>query len=86
MSALRNANVKRLSERSFDVLVVGGGINGAVSDHYSGACFGCHTVGNDPGVAGGFDDAAAAAGWSMPVMGGTNWDNGVKPDGNIMGN
>lgn len=31
MSALRNANVKRLSERTFDVLVVGGGINGAVS-------------------------------------------------------
>ena len=51
------------------------GINGEVSDHYSGACFGCHTVGNDPGVAAnGFDDAAQAANWSMPTMGATNWD------------
>src|SRR5258708_1313129 len=31
MSALRSANVRRLSESLFDALVVGGGINGAVS-------------------------------------------------------
>jgi len=31
MSALRNSNVKKLGERPFDVLVVGGGINGAVA-------------------------------------------------------
>ena len=31
MSSLRSANVGRLSEGTFDVLVVGGGINGAVS-------------------------------------------------------
>lgn len=31
MPSLRNANVQRLTERTFDVLVIGGGINGAVS-------------------------------------------------------
>src|SRR5476649_435266 len=31
MSLLRTANVARLGEAEFDVLVVGGGINGAVS-------------------------------------------------------
>ena len=31
MSSLRSANVARLGETVFDVLVVGGGINGAVS-------------------------------------------------------
>src|SRR5215831_11495482 len=31
MSSLRSANVARLGESEFDVLVVGGGINGAVS-------------------------------------------------------
>src|SRR3954467_448579 len=31
MSQLRNANVQRLEGRTFDVLIVGGGINGAVS-------------------------------------------------------
>src|SRR4051812_40991695 len=31
MSSLRSANVRRLGEGTFDVLVVGGGINGAVS-------------------------------------------------------
>src|SRR3954454_1187565 len=31
MSSLRTANVKRLSEGTYDVLIVGGGINGAVS-------------------------------------------------------
>src|SRR6476659_3746390 len=31
MSSLRSANVRRLAETTFDVLVVGGGINGAVS-------------------------------------------------------
>jgi len=31
MSSLRTANVQRLTERTFDVLVIGGGINGAVS-------------------------------------------------------
>lgn len=52
------------------------GINGVASDHYAGACFGCHTVGNDPGVAArGFDEAATAMNWSMPVMSPTNWDN-----------
>jgi predicted CXXCH cytochrome family protein len=51
------------------------GINGAVSDHYSGACIGCHTVGHDDGIANnGFDDVAAS--WTMPgTMGPTNWDN-----------
>lgn len=52
------------------------GINGVLSPSYSGACFGCHTVGNDPGVASnGFDEAAAAMNWSMPVMNASNWDN-----------
>lgn len=52
------------------------GINGVASDHYSGACFGCHTVGFDEGVASnGFDDQAAAMKWTMPVMGPGNWDN-----------
>ncbi len=31
MSSLRNANVSRLAEGTFDVLILGGGINGAVS-------------------------------------------------------
>src|SRR5205807_3245610 len=52
------------------------GINGVASDHYTGACVSCHTVGNDPGVAAkGFDEAATAVSWSMPVMGATNWDD-----------
>jgi len=51
------------------------GINGAVSDHYSGACIGCHTVGNDDGVTNnGFDEASAAAGWSMPILGAGAWN------------
>jgi formate-dependent nitrite reductase cytochrome c552 subunit len=54
------------------------GINGKVSNFYSSACIGCHTVGNDDGVAnGGFDDVAAAT-WSMPgTMLATNWDGMV---------
>jgi hypothetical protein len=53
------------------------GVNGKVSDHYTGACITCHTVGHDEGVANnGFDDAARAAGWSMPgAMTPANWDN-----------
>src|SRR6187397_3445332 len=31
MSSLRSANVKRLGETTFDVLVVGAGVNGSVS-------------------------------------------------------
>src|SRR3954470_12043662 len=31
MSSLRTANIQRLSDAPFDVLVIGGGINGAVS-------------------------------------------------------
>src|SRR5947209_13566053 len=31
MSSLRTANVRRLSDGTFDALIVGGGINGAVS-------------------------------------------------------
>ncbi|MGE5047594.1 MAG: cytochrome c3 family protein, partial [Deltaproteobacteria bacterium] len=52
------------------------GINGAASDHYSGACLSCHTVGYDEAVSSnGFDDAASATGWSMPPMSGGNWDS-----------
>lgn len=53
------------------------GINGAVSDHYAGACVTCHTVGNDDGIAnGGFDDAARAVGWTMPsALAAGNWDD-----------
>ncbi|HET7503852.1 MAG TPA: cytochrome c3 family protein, partial [Kofleriaceae bacterium] len=57
------------------------GINGKVSDHYSGACFGCHTVGFDDGVANhGFDDVAGS--WTMGGMGSTSWDTLVatKPE------
>ncbi|HET7786118.1 MAG TPA: cytochrome c3 family protein [Myxococcales bacterium] len=52
------------------------GINGVASDHYTGACLSCHTVGYDEAAASnGFDDAAAAIGWSMPAMAGSNWDS-----------
>ncbi|HEU0034327.1 MAG TPA: carboxypeptidase regulatory-like domain-containing protein [Kofleriaceae bacterium] len=56
------------------------GLNGDLSDHYSGACVGCHTVGFDPGVAGtGFDDAARAEGWSFPgTFDAANWTNLVQ--------
>lgn len=51
------------------------GINGVASDHYSGACIGCHTVGHDDGVDNnGFDDVARSV-WQMPgAMASTNWD------------
>jgi hypothetical protein len=51
-------------------------INGEQSPYYSAACIGCHTVGNDPGVANanGFDDVAAALGWKFPsTLAPTNW-------------
>jgi hypothetical protein len=53
------------------------GINGVLSSHYSGACITCHTVGYDEGVTNhGFDDLAAAAGWSFPSkMTPSSWDN-----------
>ncbi|HVV81826.1 MAG TPA: cytochrome c3 family protein [Kofleriaceae bacterium] len=53
------------------------GINGVASDHYTGSCIGCHTVGWDDGVANnGFDDVAAANGWAMPgLMAAGNWDS-----------
>ncbi len=54
------------------------GINGLVSDHYSGSCIKCHTVGynTDPlAVNGGFDDVAKGLGWTFPaVLSPTNWD------------
>jgi hypothetical protein len=55
------------------------GINGAVSDHYAGACITCHTVGNDDGIANnGFDDVARGV-WNMPgAMVSTNWDTLVS--------
>ena len=51
------------------------GINGDLGP-YDASCLGCHTVGYDQGVAsGGFDDVAAASGWSMPkTLASTNWD------------
>ena len=53
------------------------GINGDISDHYTGACIGCHTVGYDIGIDGnGFDDAAKAAGWTFPAtLDAANWTN-----------
>jgi hypothetical protein len=52
------------------------GINGELGNHYSGACIGCHTVGNDPGVSsGGFDEVAATNNWTFPVMQPANWTN-----------
>jgi predicted CXXCH cytochrome family protein len=52
------------------------GVNGVKSDHYSGACISCHTVGYDEGVVNhGFDDAAVAAKWSFPQMKLANWDD-----------
>ncbi|HEU4731404.1 MAG TPA: carboxypeptidase regulatory-like domain-containing protein [Kofleriaceae bacterium] len=57
------------------------GINGKISDHYSGACFACHTVGFDDGISNhGFDDVAGS--WAMPAMASTNWDSLVaaKPE------
>ncbi len=56
------------------------GMNGVLSSHYSGACFECHTVGNDPGAVNhGFDDVAAAAGYSFPAtLAPTNWSDMVS--------
>ena len=54
------------------------GINGQDSDHYSGNCISCHTVGYDTNtnaVNGGFDDIAKQLGWSFPTnLNSTNWD------------
>ena len=60
------------------------GINGKVSNHYTGACIGCHTVGNDDGVAnGGFDDVAGST-WAMPgSFAATNWDGMVANAPNL---
>jgi hypothetical protein len=46
------------------------GVNGIASDHYSGSCITCHTVGydaNSAAVNGGFDDVAAQLGWTFPA-------------------
>ena len=53
------------------------GVNGALSNHFSGACAGCHTTGDDPGVAnGGFDDVLAADDWKFPTTySPTNWQD-----------
>ena len=53
------------------------GIDGLVSSHYSKNCIQCHTVGYDANalaVNGGFDDVAAALGWTFPtVLTNGNW-------------
>ena len=51
------------------------GINGTLSNHFSGACTGCHTTGHDAGVPnGGFADVAARDGWNFPSqLAATNW-------------
>ncbi|HUJ61501.1 MAG TPA: cytochrome c3 family protein [Kofleriaceae bacterium] len=56
------------------------GIDGDLSPSYSGACIGCHTVGDDPGVnSDGFDEVAAAAGWTFPTtLDSMNWTNMVQ--------
>ena len=53
------------------------GLNGALSSSYGVSCLGCHTVGYDPGAANsGFDDVAAAAGWTFPsTLGASSWDD-----------
>jgi len=57
------------------------GMNGDLSDHFSGACVGCHTTGYDLGVAnGGFDDVAKTTGWLMPALDAANWTNLVASD------
>jgi len=51
------------------------GLDGELSSHYNEACIVCHTTGYTMGDNGGFDDAAAAEGWTFPeelVAG--NWD------------
>jgi hypothetical protein len=55
------------------------GIDGGNGTYYGAACLVCHTVGNDRGVANnGFDDVAAAKGWSFPTpLQPTNWTNMV---------
>jgi hypothetical protein len=54
------------------------GINGVLSNHYSGSCIQCHTVGYDTAptaVNGGFDDVAAKLGWTFPTtLAPSNWD------------
>ena len=47
------------------------GVNGVASDHYSGSCIACHTVGydtNPAAVNGGFDDVAAKFNWTVPAV------------------
>lgn len=53
------------------------GLDGVKSDHYGASCVGCHTVGYDLSAAnGGFDDAAAADGWTFPAqLAAGNWDD-----------
>lgn len=51
------------------------GMNG-VEGSYSASCLECHTVGYDAAVAnGGFDDAAAAAGWTLPAPSPSSWQD-----------
>lgn len=54
------------------------GINGVASDHYSGSCISCHTVGYDANNTvpnGGFSDLAAQLKWTMPtVTKAGNWE------------
>ncbi|HUZ05893.1 MAG TPA: cytochrome c3 family protein, partial [Candidatus Paceibacterota bacterium] len=52
-------------------------IDGLKSSHYNASCIRCHTVGYDTNtnaVNGGFDDVAAALGWTFPtVLTNGNW-------------
>jgi len=66
------------------------GIDGEVSDHYGPGCLSCHTVGySEAADNGGFDDAAAAEGWTFPATLETgNWDDMLAsyPDTAQLGN
>ena len=55
-------------------------VNGNFGPFFGTACLGCHTTGNDLGVANnGFDDAAKAAGWTFPgTPSATNWTTMVN--------
>jgi hypothetical protein len=58
------------------------GLEGTLSDHYGESCISCHTVGYDTdpeAVNGGFDDVAAAEGWTFPATPQAGeWDNLVN--------
>jgi len=65
------------------------GLDGVLSSHYGEACISCHTTGFGLGENGGFDDAAAASGWTFPeTLEAGQWDALVTnfPDVADMGN